>query len=66
MQVRINGEIRDVPERLTVESLLAHLEIKETRVAVERNREIVSKADYRTTPIDAGDELEIVSFVGGG
>ena len=66
MQIRLNGEVRDVPEGLTVDTLLAHLGVKESRVAVERNLEIVPKAEYRTTPISAGDELEIVSFVGGG
>ncbi len=66
MDVRVNGEDQQLPEGLTVAGLLAHLEIQETRVAVERNREIVPKMAYETTPIEAGDEIEIVWFVGGG
>lgn len=66
MDVKVNGEDREIPEALTVAGLLAHLEIRETRVAVERNREIVPKIAYETTPIEAGDEIEIVWFVGGG
>jgi sulfur carrier protein len=66
MDVRINGEDRTLPDGLTVATLLSHLELQETRVAVERNREIVPKMAYATTPIEAGDEIEIVWFVGGG
>jgi thiamine biosynthesis protein ThiS len=35
-------------------------------VAVERNREIVSKAAYDSTELEDHDELEVVEFVGGG
>ena len=66
LRVTINGEAQEVPAGLNVASLLEHLGVREGRVAVERNREIVRKADYTETPIEAGDEIEIVSFVGGG
>lgn len=36
------------------------------RIAVEKNGEIVPKAQYQSTVLQAGDSLEIVSFVGGG
>ena len=35
-------------------------------VAVERNREIVPRAQHATTLLAAGDRLELVTFVGGG
>ena len=37
-----------------------------SRVAVERNGEIVPKAKYDSTALADGDVLEVVSFVGGG
>lgn len=64
--MRINGEERDVPAPSTVQALLRHLEIDARQVAVERNRAIVPKAEYESTDLAAGDELEIVTFVGGG
>ena len=64
--LRVNGESRTVPSPMTVAGLLAHLEVDTRQVAVERNRAIVSKADYATTELEAGDQLEIVTFVGGG
>ncbi|MHC4079541.1 MAG: sulfur carrier protein ThiS [Planctomycetota bacterium] len=33
---------------------------------MERNRKIVPKARHGDTPVEAGDQLEIVTLVGGG
>jgi sulfur carrier protein len=35
-------------------------------VAVERNQEVVPRAEHAATRLDEGDSLEIVHFVGGG
>ena len=51
---------------LTIENLLAQLEIDPRLVAVEVNLEIVSKANYAMQTISEGDKIEIVHFVGGG
>jgi sulfur carrier protein len=66
MQVRINGELRELPEGATVASLLAHLGVKAQRVAVEVNETIVTKSRYDEHRISQGDAVEIVAFVGGG
>ena len=36
------------------------------RIAVEINRQVVPKSDYAATILRAGDEVEIINFVGGG
>lgn len=64
--MRINSEQRDIPAGLTVQGLIHYLNLKEERIAVERNREIVPRADWATTFLQEGDSLEIVHFVGGG
>ncbi len=66
MTLRINGEERTVPAPMTVAELLAHLGIDARQVAVERNRAIVRRGDHAATVRADGDELEIVTFVGGG
>ncbi len=66
MNVRINGEERDVPQGATIAALLASFGLAVERVAVERNGRIVPKAEYEGTPLAEGDRLEIVQFVGGG
>ena len=65
MEIQINGEPRSI-EPMSLLELLGTLDINPTRVAVERNREIVPKREYETTLLAEGDTLEIVQFVGGG
>ncbi len=63
--VRINGE--ELP--LDGTSLADHLSARgydPRRIAVERNEEIVPKAQYASTILEDGDVVEIVNFVGGG
>ncbi len=66
MEIIVNGETRTVGEGATVLSLLRELPLHETRVAVERNRSLVRKADFANTALAQGDRIEIVTFVGGG
>jgi thiazole synthase len=66
MKISVNGVERQVQTDATVMELLGSMELEETRVAVERNREIVPRADYDSTRLAEGDRIEIVHFVGGG
>ena len=66
MRLTINGEDRSFESALTVEELLGRIGLDHRRVAVERNLAIVPKSAYAETPLDDGDRLEIVHFIGGG
>lgn len=66
MHLQINGEKREFPDGLTVAALVAQLGMKQDRVAVELNLEIVPRAHWDTTVLKHGDKLEVVHFVGGG
>ena len=66
IDVVINGETRTVVQGTTVAALVGELGLGERRVAVERNREVVPRAQHATTVLAAGDCLEVVTFVGGG
>jgi thiamine biosynthesis protein ThiS len=66
LEIVVNGERRAVAEGATVRSLLGELCLPESRVAVERNRALVRKAEYAGTALSEGDRVEIVTFVGGG
>lgn len=63
--VKINGENINAAG-LTISEYLDKSNYGTSRIAVERNGEIVPKASYGTTVLEDGDELEIVQFVGGG
>jgi sulfur carrier protein len=66
MWIHVNGEPREVEIGATVAALLAALGVDPRRVAVEKNREIVPRAQHGTTPLVEGDRVEIVTMVGGG
>lgn len=62
----VNGEARNVAAGTTVAGLVGDLGLGDRRVAVERNREVVPRAQHATTVLAANDRLEVVTFVGGG
>jgi sulfur carrier protein len=66
MRATINGEPVELPDGLTVSTLLQHLGVRTERVAVERNGEVVKQARHGEQRLASGDVLEIVTFVGGG
>jgi sulfur carrier protein len=66
MQITVNGDAHEVPSGITVRGLVEHLGLTDGPVAVERNREVVPRAQHPTTELHTGDVLEIVHFVGGG
>jgi thiazole synthase len=66
LSIRVNGEHRRVPAGLSVADLALELGLEPTRVAVERNLEIVPRSTLAEVKIEDGDDFEIVTFVGGG
>jgi len=66
MKISLNGEPHELAGPLTLTALLAQLNIDPRRVAVEHNLTVVKRANYDSTPVEDGDEIEIVNFVGGG
>ncbi len=66
VQIRVNGEPMRLPAGASVADLLERLKVATPRVAVERNREILPKAEYPGTPLADGDTFEVVELVGGG
>jgi sulfur carrier protein len=69
MQFVINGQSRDfanLAASATLADLVAALNLKGDRVAIEHNGSIVSRTEWADTAIHSGDKFEIVHFVGGG
>lgn len=64
--VRINGAVRDLPERTTVAELLVLLQLPSRGLAVEINQGIVPRRRHQTWQLREGDDVEIVRLVGGG
>jgi len=66
MRVTVNGEGREVAEGTTVRGLIELLQLDGGPVAVEKNGDIVPRAQHASTALADGDAIEIVHFVGGG
>lgn len=66
IEIAVNGEPREIPGGTTVTELLGILGIEADRIAVEVNREIVTRGLHATHRLVEGDRVEIVTMVGGG
>jgi sulfur carrier protein len=66
VKIKINGDDRIVPEGTTVAGLLEQLNLDPKFLAVERNRELVPRSEHAACVLADGDEIEIVTLVGGG
>ena len=66
MILTVNGEPHDVDDAVSVADLLHTLAVREGRVAVEVNEEVVPRGSFTERRLAAGDRIEIVNFVGGG
>lgn len=66
ISIRVNGGHRRVIRGISVADLALELGLEPTRVAVERNLEIVPRSALAGVIVEDGDDYEIVTFVGGG
>ena len=66
VEITVNGKTVNVSSGTTVHDFLASKRMTDTMAIVERNGEIVPRAEYGATPLAPGDRLEVVHAVGGG
>jgi len=66
IDIVVNGQPRSASDGETILDLLQQLDLDPARVAVELNRRIVRQPHWGETRLNAGAQLEIVQFVGGG
>ena len=66
ISIQLNGELRQIAPGMSLAQLVSDIGLDPTKVAVERNREIVPRSTLAQVSVGDGDQLEIVHFVGGG
>lgn len=66
MTILLNGDPYELDGELSISDLLARLTIDPRQVAVEHNLAVVKRVAYEATIVRAGDQVEVVNFVGGG
>ena len=65
MRLIVNGQPQEAADGATVHRLIAAIGLTPQKVAIELNRRLLRSEKY-DTPLKDGDEIEIVTFVGGG
>lgn len=64
--MRVNGKDIELKRGITLAEFLAEHNYRAELLAVERNGQIVPRAEFGAAVLKDSDEVEIVSFVGGG
>jgi thiamine biosynthesis protein ThiS len=66
MKLLVNRKPVELPDGSTVAALVSHLGVEPARVAIERNQDVVPRRSWAEAQLADGDQIEIVTFVGGG
>jgi thiamine biosynthesis protein ThiS len=65
MNVIVNGQPHEAADGTTLRQLIEQHSLKPEKVAIELNKRL-ARAEKLDLPLKDGDEVEIVTFVGGG
>lgn len=66
MKIRVNAADHEAPAEATVADLIAQLGMNPKFVAVELNQQLAPRKRHAEIRLTEGDEVEIVTLVGGG
>lgn len=64
--VRVNGAEVELPESTTVEEVVTMCAASRSGIAVALNGDVVSRSAWGATPVNPGDELELLTAAQGG
>jgi sulfur carrier protein len=66
IEITINGQTVSIPSAMSIQQVLDTVEVPPNYLAVEVNAQVVPREQYASHQVHAGDELELVTLVGGG
>ncbi len=66
IQIVVNGSPVEIACPMSIKQLLETVEVPPNYLAVELNADVVPREQYMQTMVHAGDEIEVVTLVGGG
>lgn len=66
MQVKINGKETALKKGINLEEIIICNKINPETIVIELNQKIIKKKDWKDVFLEETDEIEIISFVGGG
>jgi len=62
----LNGEEKTIADKITISQLILDLELDITKIAVEKDLEIINPDQFEHINLNEGNKVEIVHFIGGG
>ena len=66
IEITVNGRSVQIESPMTVEQFLDTIDVPPNYLAVEVNADVVPREEYTERIVDAGDDVEVVTLVGGG
>ena len=66
MDIIFNGKAREIQDGICIQELLDQVQLDCMQVVVEHNKNIIPRQRLTETPLNNGDALEVIHFVGGG
>lgn len=66
MQVIINGKKAEMPEQISLQKIMEERKMTGGKAVAELNEEIIEQSVWSKTILKDNDNLEIVTFMGGG
>ena len=66
MEIKLNGKNTEIPAGATVQAMLDELGFVQKMLVVEVNLQILQKENFASHVLQEGDEVEVITFVGGG
>jgi thiamine biosynthesis protein ThiS len=66
MKINLNGDVREMPDAITIAALLTELHLVPEYLAVEVNTRLVPREQHGEHVLCEGDHVEVVTLVGGG
>ena len=66
MDIIFNGKAREIQDGIYIQELLDQMQLDCMQVVVEHNNNIIPRQRLAETPLNNGDALEVIHFVGGG
>ena len=66
ISITVNGKAVEIEQPMSVQQLLDTVDVPPNYLAVEVNADVVAREDYASTEVSEGDDVEVVTLVGGG
>jgi len=64
--IHLNGALHEVVQGTSLRQLVEHLKFNHGRIAIEVNKEIVSRSEHESFLLSENDKVEIIHAIGGG